>query len=409
MRWLLVVLLTVSSFAQENPVEQAIAALQQNDFAAAVPLLQSAAEAEPENASIHFNLGYALAQLQRDDEAIAAYRRALAIEPELQPVFLNLGVVLLRNGKASEAAPLLGQAAASRPDDPQVQYFHAHALAEAGQPSEAIPAYERAAALDPEEPSIWVELGQAQASLNQIDAAWESYRKAGELDSELLSYQMRLAVQVERDGGRQQALEMYRSYLEVEPDNVGVRERYGMLLLDLERYAEAAKELQAVVDQSPTDAVRAALAQAYVLADDADTARQKLAEAVAANPNEPELRLRYGASLIQTLDYESAHAEYLAAAQLVPDNPRAWTGLAFTLYQLKNYETCLKALENAQKLEPLKPASIYLRAITQDRLQLYNEAQLSYQAFLAAAPGLEDEEWKSRQRLRVIELVLSKR
>jgi cytochrome c-type biogenesis protein CcmH/NrfG len=113
--------------------------------------------------------------------------------------------------------------------------------------------------------------------------------------------------------------------------------------------------------------------------------------------------------LIQALDYEGAHAEYFAAVQQAPDNPKAWTGLAFTLYQAKNNESCLKALANAEKQEPLKTASIYLRAITEDRLQLYKEAQASYQAFLATAPGLEDEEWKSRQRLRVIELVLSKR
>jgi tetratricopeptide (TPR) repeat protein len=409
MRWLLVVLLAVSSFAQESPVEQAIAALEQDDFAAAVPLLETAAEAEPDNASIQFNLGFALAQLQRDDEAIAAYRRALAIEPELRPVFLNLGVVLLRNGRAAEAAPLLSRAAANRPDDPQVQYFHAHALAATGQASKAIPIYERAAELDPEEPSIWIELGQAQAALDQIEAASESYRKAGELDPQLRSYQLQLAEQVENGGGLEQALEMYRAFLDVEPANVAVRERVGILLLELERYMDAAKELQTVVDQGPTDAARAALAQAYVLADDADTARQRLAEAVAANPNEPELRLRYGASLIQALDYERAHGEYLAAVQQAPDSAKAWTGLAFTLHQLKNYEGCLQALANAEKQEPLKPASIYLRAITEDRLQLYKEAQASYQAFLAAAPGLEDEEWKSRQRLRAIELVLSKR
>jgi tetratricopeptide (TPR) repeat protein len=220
---------------------------------------------------------------------------------------------------------------------------------------------------------------------------------------------LQLAEKIEKAGGREQALEMYQEFLNVEPNNAAVRERVGMLLMELERYTDAAKELQAVVDQSPSDAARAALAQAYVLADDANTARQRLAEAVAASPDEPELHLRYGAALIQALDYESAHAEYLAAAQLAPDNPRAWTGLAFTLYQLKNYDSCLKALANAGKLEPLKPASIYLRAITEDRLQLYKEAQVSYQAFLAAAPGLKDEEWKSRQRLRVIELVLSKR
>lgn len=409
MRWLLALVLTVSSFGQESPVEQAIAALQQDDFAAAVPLLQTAAEAEPENPSIHFNLGFALAQLQRDDEAIAAYRRALAIDPELQPVFLNLGVVLLRNGKASEAASLLARAAANRVDDPQVQYFYARALAEAGQATEAIGAYERAAELDPGEPSIWIELGQTQASLNQIEAASASYRKAGELDPQLRSYLLQLAEQVEQSGGREQALEMYREFLEVEPTRAAVRERVGMLLLELEHYADAAKELQTVVDESPTDAARAALAEAYGRADDADTARQKLAEAVAASPTEPELRLLYGASLIQAMDYEGAHAEYLAAAQQAPDNARAWTGLAFTLHQVQNYESCLKALANAERLEPLKPASIYLRAITEDRLQLYKQAQASYQAFLAAASGLEDEEWKSRQRLHVIELVLSKR
>ncbi len=409
MRWLLLVLLALPLLAQESAIEQAIAAMQRDDFAAAVPLLQTAAEAEPENPSIHFNLGFALAQLQRDDEAIAAYRRALEIEPELQPAFLNLGVVLLRSGKAPEAVTFLARAAANRPDDPQVQYFHARALAAAGRESEAIPIYERATELDPQEPSIWIELGQAQASLNQIEAASASYHKAGELDPQLRSYQLQLAEQVEKAGGREQALEMYQEFLQAEPANIAVRERVGMLLLALERYADAAKELQTVVDQSPTDAARAALAEAYGLADDADTARQKLAEAVAASPNEPELRLRYGASLIQALDYERAHEEYLAAAQQAPDDARAWTGLAFTLHQLKNYEGCLKALANAEKLEALKPASIYLRAITEDRLQLYKEAQASYQAFLAASSGLEDEKWKSRQRLHVIELVLSKR
>lgn len=409
MRWLLVVLFTAAAIAQDDAVSQAIEALQQNDFETAVPLLQSAAIEEPENASVHFNLGFALAQLQRDDEAVRAYQRALEIEPELKQVFLNLGIVLLRSGNAQEAAPYLERAAADRPDDPQVQYFYAHALAAAGKPEDAIPIYERAATLDPKEPSVWLELAQTQAALNRIEDAAGNYRKAGELNPELRSHQLQLAEKVELEGGSEQALEMYRDYLAIDPDQVAVRERIGMLLLQAKQYQEAAKELEIVVEQSPTDAARAALAQAYALANDADAARKKWAEAVEANPNESELRLRYAASLIQALEYETAADQYLAAVQLEPENAIAWAGLAFTLYRVKNYEGSLKALANSEKLEPLKPASVYLRAIIQDRLQLYREAKVSYEAFLATAPGMEDEEWKSRQRLRVIELVLSKR
>ena len=192
-----------------------------------------------------------------------------------------------------------------------------------------------------------------------------------------------------------------------DPTYVAVRERIGMLLLEMERYEEAAEVLEQVVSQSPTDAVRMALAHAYDSANNADAARAKWGEAVEANPSEPALRLRYAASLIMALEYEAAGEQYLTAVKLDDQNPTAWAGLGFALHQVKNYEACLQALANSDALEPLNPASVYLRALAQGRLRLYPDAKASYEAFLGAGAGMEDEEWKSRQRLRIIELVLS--
>jgi superkiller protein 3 len=409
MRWLLVAFLTVAAVAQENPVEQAIAAMQRNDFAAAAPLLQAGADAEPGNASIQFNLGFALSQLGRDEAAVAAYLKALEINPELHQAFSNVGVLLVRVDRAPEAVSYLAKAIERRPDDPQILYFYAHALAASGKLEAAIPIYEGAGELDPDEPSIWVELGQAQAQLDQIDEATVSFQKAAAIDPELRSYQLQLAERVEQNGGHDQALGLYRSYLADDPSHVAVRERVGMLLLEMEDYTEAARELEKVVEQSPTDAARMALARAYSAADDVEMARTKWGEAVAANPNEAELRVRYAGSLVKAFEYETAGEQYIAAVKLDDQNPTAWAGLAFALHQAKNYEASLQALINANGLKPLNPASLYLRAITEDRLQLHLEAKASYESFLASGSGMEDEEWKSQQRLRAIERVLERR
>ena len=138
-------------------------------------------------------------------------------------------------------------------------------------------------------------------------------------------------------------------------------------------------------------------------------ALSKWAEAVSAEPGDARLRLRYATSLLNERRYKEAAEQYLETVKLDPNQAEAWSGLGFTLFQAENYSGALKAIENAAKLAQPKPAQIYLRAIIQDRLQLYEEAKVSYEAFLAAKPAMEDEEWKSRQRLRVIDLVLSKR
>ena len=88
--------------------------------------------------------------------------------------------------------------------------------------------------------------------------------------------------------------------------------------------------------------------------------------------------------------------------------PEAWSGLAFSLYKVDNFGGALKALQQSSQIAPPKPAQVYLRAIIEDKQQMYKEAQASYQNFLAMNAGMSDEEWKSKERLKVIEKVLRK-
>lgn len=406
---LLVSLSALPCAAQGEPLVQAIEALNRQDFAAAAPLLAQALEADPDNVEIRFNLAYAYTEMADDERAAEAYRAVLERKPDLAQARANLAMVLLRQDRALDAVPHLTKLVELRPDDYQARYLEAHALAASGNHSAAVSSYTRALEIDASAATAHLELGQSLAELERFEQAASSYERAVELDPELGSYRFDLAEKVERSGDTAKAIELYRAYLDARPQEVAVRERLGFLLLESDRYKEAIVELEQAVSLAPSTANRAALAQAYSLGDNAEKALAKWAEAVESEPDVAALRLRYAAALLGALKYELAGEQYFAAAKLDPNHAEIWKGLAFTLYQGENYAGTLKALDNVAKLEELNPANLYLRAITQDRLRLWEEAQASYQQFLAGSAGMEDEEFKARQRLRAIERVLSKK
>ncbi len=410
MRWALLIALSAAALAaQENPLAGAVDALNHEDFAAAAPLLEQALEADPDNVEARFNLAFAYTQLEQDDRAITEYKKVLARKPDLAQALSNLGMVLLRQDQTAEALPYFAKLCELRPDDARAYYLKGHSLLQTTKPEKAIPALQRAVELDPQYSLAHLELGQALADLQRFDAAAESYERAAAIDPQLASYQFELAEKVEQAGDKATAVELYKKYLSDRPDEVAVRERVGFLLLELKRYPEAIAELEKAVKQSPSAANQAALAQAYAAGKERDKALEKWAEAVRSEPGDADLRLRYATSLLNALQYKEAAQQYLETVKLDPKQAEAWSGLGFTLFQVENYPGALKAVENAAKLADPKPAEIYLRAIIQDHMQMYEEAKASYEMFLAANPSMEDEEWKARQRLHVIDLVLSKR
>ena len=360
MRWaLLIGFFAALLAAQENPLVGAVDALNREDYAAAAPLLEQALESDPDNVEARFNLAFALTQLAQDDRAIAEYEKVLQVKPDLPQALSNLGMVLLRQDRAGDALARFSKLAELRPDDSQAHYLEGHARSRAGNLSDAIASYQRAVQLDPQSALAHLELGQALAGLERFDDAAESYNRAATLDPELASYQFELAERVEQSGDKQKAIELYSAYLAERPDEVAVRERVGFLLLEVERYTEAIVELEKAVEQSPSPANRAALAQAYSLGEEREKALSKWAEAVTAEPGDARLRLRYATSLLNERRYKEAAEQYLETVKLDPNQAEAWSGLGFTLFQAENYSGALKATENAAKLAEPKPAQVY--------------------------------------------------
>jgi tetratricopeptide (TPR) repeat protein len=121
-----------------------------------------AAELKPELADIHNLLGLAYCRLERFDEGIAEYRKALQLKEVKLSTAQSAGVAAIRTNLANAltiTANHMSESASTVPEDAMRRY------------DEAIREYEKALELEPQQPAIHRNLGMLLAKLGRYDEA----------------------------------------------------------------------------------------------------------------------------------------------------------------------------------------------------------------------------------------------
>jgi len=137
---------------------------------------------EPEYAGPYGYMGIALSMQGKTDEAMVYYREALRIKPDDEITQNNLGVALSGKGKFDEAIVHFQQALRIRPDYPRANLNMAGALAAQGKMEEAIGYYEKALKLDRENAVIHNHLGLALADIGRDQEAIGHFQEALKID-----------------------------------------------------------------------------------------------------------------------------------------------------------------------------------------------------------------------------------
>ncbi len=134
----------------------------QERYAEAVYHAGRAAELKPELADIHNQLGLAYCRLERFEEGIAEYRKALQLKEAKPSTARSAGVAKIRANLANALAITanhLSESAPTIPEEATRRY------------DEAIRQYEQALELDPQQPAIHRNLGMLLAQLGRYDEA----------------------------------------------------------------------------------------------------------------------------------------------------------------------------------------------------------------------------------------------
>jgi Tfp pilus assembly protein PilF len=381
-------------------------ALDEQRYTEAAEIFAKAIAADPKDFSAHFNLALAFTFLKKDQDAIAEYRKVLELKPAVYQAELNLGQVLLRNKQAAEALPLLESAAKAKPDQFRPLFYAGEAALATGAVDQAEDYYNRASAIDPKNAATQLGLGQIAMKRNKLEEAETHIRKAIELDPSYKDSLLELASAYEAKKDVGKAASLYKEF----PDNPAARERVGSLLLESGDAAKAIEELKAAVAHSPTSANRYALAMAYVKNRELDKAEPLLAKAVQDEPANAELRMSFGRVLRDEKKYNLAAMEFYRVAQAKTDSVEAWSELAGMLVLLQKDAEAIAALDKLRSMGAEKPGHLFIRAIVLDRNKQIQPAIESYEKFLELDGGKSpDEEFKARQRVRILKRELAKK
>ncbi len=413
--------------------------LTQDNPAAAIPELQTTVRLKPDNLDARNNLGNALRQQMRYDEAAEQYRYVLdhfASTPGLDAarIKFNLATALGQAGKTDEALALFSELVAAPNPDAATLKNYGFFLQKAGRSADAADALRRAAEKDPKDATAWLSAGEIYARNQRYDDAIATLTKAvgpdvappldatGEYDAYFAlgeanaakgstaeaikdfdtaaGLQPQNAVPVynkgvlqEQAGLKPDAEASYRSALQKDPGSVQIQAALGLILADEGKAAESATFLAQAAPRLTQDAkaapIYARLGDDYAKQNDYAAADQARRQALALNPDDVDVHLALAETAMARRQYVAALVQYDAAARLRPADPAIQDGRGVAYKNLKQYPKALRAFQQAATLDPSNAQIQNNIGVLYELLGNKASAIAAYKKALTLNPSLE--------------------
>ena len=158
----------------------------------AIDHFEQALRLKPDSADTHNNLGVALWHLGRMPEAIAHYVAAVQFKPDFAEAHYNLGIVLKQTGNVEEAIVQFEQALRIKPDYAEAHYNIGNSLLQTGRVGDAIRHYEIAVQLKPDFVVAHYNLGIALEQMGNVEEAVRHWKRALEAKPDFAEAQDKL-------------------------------------------------------------------------------------------------------------------------------------------------------------------------------------------------------------------------
>ncbi|HVM50094.1 MAG TPA: tetratricopeptide repeat protein [Candidatus Acidoferrum sp.] len=212
----------------------------------------------PGSCMAHANLGSALVNKGRFDEAISHLQESLRLRPddgvpqdELAQVHNNLGIALVNNGHIDDAVGQLEQAIHLQPDHADAHYNLGIALAKAGRGDDAISQYREVIRLQPDNAMAHYNLGVALARNGEMDEAISHYQEVIRLKPDCAIVRNDLGSALFKKGHLDEAISHYQQAIRLRPDYAMAHYNLGNALAKQGQLDEAIREFQEALRLQP--------------------------------------------------------------------------------------------------------------------------------------------------------------
>lgn len=239
-----------------------------------------------ENYIIHNNLGLALDQAGRTDEAIDHYLQAIRIMPNYVNPYYNMGIILAKKGLRDAAISYYLHAIRIKPNLIEAHRNLGDLLYDQGRVDDAIHTYLQVVKINPNLEEAHKKLGDMLASQARWDEAITQYLEAVKINPKNAAVYNNIGNVLYKQGRIKEAIDYYLLAIKLDPKLEEVYNNLGNALYKQGRIKEAIKEYR---------------------------------QALALKPDFAEAYNSLGVALIQTADIDNAIVCFKKALQINPD------------------------------------------------------------------------------------------
>lgn len=352
-------------------MQNGAAAMAAKNFKQAVADYTVVTHAMPQFAGGYVNLGLALQQAGRLDQARAALRKSLAINPHLRGANLFLGLIAYRQNRYHDAEIRLKRETRLDPHDAKAFMWLGVCYLAQNNPKAAIPPLNTAYALDPKSADILYHRGHAYLMM-----ANASYSAMFKLNHDSMRVHQVLGEAYAKSYRTQQAISEFKIAIQMAPHEPGLHEELGdqyWVAGDMNKAAKAYREELRIDPYSVTSMYK--LGSLLVRNTKPAQGIPLLRKALSEDPSLNDAHYYLGMALMSLHKNQQAIQEFKKAIAANPTNDRAQSSyykLAMLYRQLGNHTAETNAMQNFLRLKNMQneQQELHTAQIVRDRTSL---------------------------------------
>jgi tetratricopeptide (TPR) repeat protein/2-polyprenyl-3-methyl-5-hydroxy-6-metoxy-1,4-benzoquinol methylase len=225
------------------------------EFEHALRNYQTAVHLKPDFADAFIAMAHTLDSLGRTAESAESYERALALNPNYPEVHFNLGMIAMTQGRHDDAKSALRKAIEIRPDNASAHYYLGRVLHALGRSDEALESLRQSVRIEPAMHDAHYGIGFILQSLRpnpRPEEAISSLRRAADIKPDFAQAHRLLGIVLSSLGQLDAAEASLRRALSIEPESDDILYDLAMILLSLDKSAEALPLIVRALERAPT-------------------------------------------------------------------------------------------------------------------------------------------------------------
>jgi tetratricopeptide (TPR) repeat protein len=323
--------------------------------------------------------GISLANLEKYQEAISSYDRALKIDANNINAWYNRGISLAELRKHEEAINSYDRALKIDANNINAWLYRGNSLGRLEKYEEAINSYDRALEIDANYFYAWYNRGNSLGKLEKHEEAINSYDRALKIDDNYFNAWSNRGILLAELGKYKEAINSYDRALEIDANNINDWFNRGYSLGKLEKYEEAINSYDRAL-KIDTNYFNAWYNRGWSLANLKKYRRAIYSynRALKIDANCFDTWSNRGYSLAELGKYEKAISSYDRALEIDTNNINAWFHRGWSLAELGKYEEAINSYDRALEIDINSSNAWLYRGISLANLEKYQEAISSY-------------------------------